>query len=145
VRVLRQEFTPERNAIGSHACSLEASKRVTNGIPLGCPLFLPVHSVNCVQTLKVAAIAAKYGMYVIAPILELSSPSPSVSLGNGTNTTSVVYNTAVVIDRTGAVIGAYRKNFPVLGTQGMVRVFGRNLHSMMPLDPTHVRFKRTCV
>jgi hypothetical protein len=23
--------------------------------------------------------------------------------------------------------------------------FGRNLHSMMPLDPTHVRFKRTCV
>jgi CO/xanthine dehydrogenase Mo-binding subunit len=25
---------------------------VTNGIPLGCPLFLPVHTVNCVQTLK---------------------------------------------------------------------------------------------
>jgi acylaminoacyl-peptidase len=23
--------------------------------------------------------------------------------------------------------------------------FGRNLHSRMPLDPTHVRFKRTCV
>jgi omega-6 fatty acid desaturase (delta-12 desaturase) len=27
--------------------------RVINGIPLGCPLFLPVHTVNCVQTLKV--------------------------------------------------------------------------------------------
>jgi hypothetical protein len=27
--------------------------RVTNGIPLGCPLLLPVRSVNCVQTLKV--------------------------------------------------------------------------------------------
>jgi hypothetical protein len=31
----------------------EASRRVTNGIPLGCPLFLPVDTVNCVQTLKV--------------------------------------------------------------------------------------------
>jgi hypothetical protein len=26
--------------------------RVTNGISLGCPLFLLVHTVNCVQTLK---------------------------------------------------------------------------------------------
>jgi beta-glucosidase len=26
--------------------------RVTNAIPLGCPLFVPVHIVNCVQTLK---------------------------------------------------------------------------------------------
>jgi serine/threonine protein kinase len=25
---------------------------VTNGIPLGCSLLLPVHTVNCVQTLK---------------------------------------------------------------------------------------------
>jgi hypothetical protein len=36
----------------SRACSLEASRSVTNGIPLGCPLFLPVDTVNCVQTLK---------------------------------------------------------------------------------------------
>jgi hypothetical protein len=41
------------DAIGSHACSLEAGRRVTNGIPLGRPLFLPVHTVNCVQTLIV--------------------------------------------------------------------------------------------
>jgi serine/threonine protein kinase len=27
--------------------------RVTNGIPLGCPLLLPVGTVNCVETLKV--------------------------------------------------------------------------------------------
>jgi hypothetical protein len=47
----RHEFTLE-DAIGSHACSLEAHMRVTNGIPHGCPLFLPVHTVNCVQTLK---------------------------------------------------------------------------------------------
>jgi hypothetical protein len=32
--------------------TLEASRRVTNGNPLGCPLFLPVHTVNFVQTLK---------------------------------------------------------------------------------------------
>jgi hypothetical protein len=52
VRVFRQKFTLE-DAIGSHACSLEASTRVTNGIPLGSSLLLPVCTVNCVQTLKV--------------------------------------------------------------------------------------------
>jgi hypothetical protein len=51
VRVFRQKFTLE-DAIGSHACSLQANMRVTNGIPLGSSLFLPVHTVNCVQTLK---------------------------------------------------------------------------------------------
>jgi hypothetical protein len=30
------------DAIGSHACSLEANMRVTNGIPLGSPLPLPL-------------------------------------------------------------------------------------------------------
>jgi hypothetical protein len=52
VRVFRQKFTLV-DAIGSHACSLEANKRVTNGIPLGSSLLLPVCTVNCVQTLKV--------------------------------------------------------------------------------------------
>jgi hypothetical protein len=52
VRVFRQKFTLE-DAIGSHACSLEANMRVTNGIPLGSSLLLPVHTVICVQTLKV--------------------------------------------------------------------------------------------
>jgi hypothetical protein len=51
----RQKFTLE-DAIGSHACSLEANieanTRVTNGIPLGSSLLLPVDTVNCVQTLK---------------------------------------------------------------------------------------------
>jgi hypothetical protein len=37
VRVFRQKFTLE-DAIGSHACSLEANMRVTNGIPLRRPL-----------------------------------------------------------------------------------------------------------
>jgi hypothetical protein len=51
VRVFRQKFTLE-DAIGSHACSLQANMRVTNGIPLGSSLLLPVDTVNCVQTLK---------------------------------------------------------------------------------------------
>jgi hypothetical protein len=41
VRVFRQNLAPE-DAIGSHACSLEANMRVSNGIPLGCTLPLPV-------------------------------------------------------------------------------------------------------
>jgi hypothetical protein len=34
VRVFQQKLTLE-DAIGSHACSLQASKRVTNEFPLG--------------------------------------------------------------------------------------------------------------
>jgi hypothetical protein len=33
-----------KDAIGSHACSLEANMRVTNGILLGNPLLLPLPS-----------------------------------------------------------------------------------------------------
>jgi hypothetical protein len=51
VRVFRQKFTLE-DAIGSHACSLQANMRVTNGIPLGSSLLLPVGTVISVQTLK---------------------------------------------------------------------------------------------
>jgi hypothetical protein len=50
VRVCRQKSTLE-DAIGSHAFSLDASKRVTNGILRGRPLLLPVHPVNYDQTL----------------------------------------------------------------------------------------------
>jgi hypothetical protein len=47
----RQKFTLD-DAIGSHACSLEANTRVTNGIPLGSSPLVPVDTVNCVATLK---------------------------------------------------------------------------------------------
>jgi arylsulfatase B/arylsulfatase I/J len=48
VRVFRQKFTLD-DAIGSHAFSLESScMHATNGIPLGCSLLLPVHTVNSV-------------------------------------------------------------------------------------------------
>ena len=44
----------------------EASRRVTNGIPLGCPLFLPVHAVNCVQTRK-----ASFGFFLLPTLKAL--------------------------------------------------------------------------
>jgi hypothetical protein len=53
VRVFRQKSTLD-DAIGSHACSLQANMRVTNAIRLGSPLLLPVATVNCVRTLKAA-------------------------------------------------------------------------------------------
>jgi hypothetical protein len=53
VRVSRQKCTL-KNAIGSHACSLEANGHVTNGIPLGGSLLLQVCTVHRVQTLKVS-------------------------------------------------------------------------------------------
>jgi len=52
---LHSEFTLEEyfeDAVGSHACSFEASMRVTNGIPIGRSLLLPVDIVNCVTPLK---------------------------------------------------------------------------------------------
>jgi hypothetical protein len=49
--VFRLESVLE-DALGSHACWLEVSMRVTNGIPLGCPLPLTVATVNSIQTLK---------------------------------------------------------------------------------------------
>ena len=55
VRVFRRTFTLV-DAIGSHTGSLEAlteCMRVTNGIPLGCPLPLIVITVITVRTLKV--------------------------------------------------------------------------------------------
>jgi hypothetical protein len=43
------------DAVGSHTCSLEVSKRVTNRIPLGwCPLLLTARTFYDVTTLKAA-------------------------------------------------------------------------------------------
>jgi hypothetical protein len=38
----------------------QTSRRVTNGIRLGCPLFLPVHTANSVQTLKVLTMTSMH-------------------------------------------------------------------------------------
>jgi hypothetical protein len=52
VHVFRQNFTSRMPLEFRAFAPVEAIRRVTNGIPLGCSLFLPVHTVNCVQTLK---------------------------------------------------------------------------------------------
>jgi hypothetical protein len=69
VRVFRHKFALE-NGIGSHICSVEASRRVTNGIPLRCPFFLLVHTVNCVQTRKAVARKGKLAGTVSVSRLE---------------------------------------------------------------------------
>ena len=44
-----QTFALE-DAIGFHTCSLEASKRVINSIPLGSPLSYRLHCTSCRNT-----------------------------------------------------------------------------------------------
>jgi hypothetical protein len=43
-----------QDAVGSHACWLEASMCVAISMPLGRPLPLTVATMNCIETLKVA-------------------------------------------------------------------------------------------
>jgi hypothetical protein len=61
VRVSDRNYT--RGCHWIHACSLEcpleATLRVTNGIPLGSSLLLPVSTVNSVQTRKVSGTAGR--------------------------------------------------------------------------------------
>ena len=56
VLVLEHNFALEA-AIGSHACWLAASTRVTNIMPLARPLPLTVGTVNNATTLKACQIA----------------------------------------------------------------------------------------
>jgi hypothetical protein len=65
VCVFRQKVTLD-NAIGPTPAPIEASKRVPNGIPLGCLLLLPVDTVNCVQTLKGYSIESMVELGVTA-------------------------------------------------------------------------------
>ena len=69
------------------------------GAPVACAH--PAEPVDGPLVKKIAALAAKYAMYVVLPIHE--------SRGGR------FYNTAVVIDRRGKLLGAYRKVFPVYG------------------------------
>jgi hypothetical protein len=65
VRIFRQNVTQE-DAIGPHACLLEESRRGANRILLGCPLFSPVHPVNCVLN-----IVGKDALYARGSVIEL--------------------------------------------------------------------------
>lgn len=52
-------------------------------------------------TEAVAKIAEKHGMYVVCPIVEMSGDK--------------TYNSAVLIDRTGGIVGSYHKIHPTIG------------------------------
>jgi hypothetical protein len=72
VLVFRQKWTLE-DAIGSHACSLEASERVTNGTHLGCSLLLPGGTVNSVQTLKAGELISTIQLKDVVAVTEIGS------------------------------------------------------------------------
>jgi hypothetical protein len=104
VRVFRQTCTPERNAIGSHTHWLEASKRVTNGIPLECPLFLSVHTVNSVQTLKATGKLTKRTDEANLPVTFDYSAADPASLVMPNNTFMTMFTDGVsVLDTSGRV------------------------------------------
>jgi hypothetical protein len=78
----RQKFTLE-DAIGSHAFApLEAYMRVTNGIPLGCSLLLPVDTVKCVQTLKAETFGWQFrGQHTVQAALKVMVHQHGTVLG----------------------------------------------------------------
>lgn len=63
----------------------------------------PAQSITGALVTAVREVASRYGMNVVAPIHELRG--------------GLKYNTAVVINRTGDVVGTYSKVFPVWGNK----------------------------
>ena len=59
-----------------------------------------------VTTCAKAAVATT-NAYVVCPFYELATPNASQDAGP-------TYNTSVLLDRTGAVVGKYRKSYPTL-------------------------------
>jgi hypothetical protein len=123
----RQKFTLE-DAIGSHACSLEANTRVTNVIPLGSSLLLPVDAVHSVQTRKVVLAVLKANPQ--AATQQCTQGRTPLHVGAGR--TVRVFHHGFCCVRVSAI-----------GLQLLYGALspGSNLHSRMPLDPTHVRLK----
>jgi hypothetical protein len=149
----RQKFTLE-DAIRSHACSLEASRRVTNGIPLGSfTLLLPVDIKNCVATLKVGrgghekgdlppqGIIAHAWKGKTAGISDRLQPVRTVRVGFATDhdnqpqqTPNNMYST---IPTGGAPLNGLKGVLP-MQVKGLARCafFDRTLHSRVPLSFT---------
>jgi hypothetical protein len=182
----RQKFTLE-DAIGSYACSLEATMRVTNGIPLGCSLVLPVDTANCVQTLKADQLCNAWtnvsacsefwycgwnsSSSTCNPAADTDhhnckalDPIPSGNLKDNAHLLLPYADWYVDAgDKASARIATLFnrilqpwRSVSNMSTHGLFDFYyeadlarcafsDKNLHLRMPLDPTHVRFKRTCV
>jgi hypothetical protein len=112
--------------IGSHACSLEAimhGMHVTNSIPLGRPLPLTVHTFYDITPRKELNIPADHVYTQLAPLRDSSKQSLAICIVD-------------VTDFPGSLVP---------GLNARCAFSDRNLHARLPLDPTHVRLKRTCV
>jgi hypothetical protein len=138
--------------------------RVTNGIPLGSSLLLPVNTVTCVQTLKVARYeSAELAAAVASPPNQSSAsassanPNPNPNLNPNLNTVGAVGAVGAGIEakerKTLEVVHALERELGPLrdrllhceATLRTVRVFRQELTLSDDIGHTHVRFKRTCV
>jgi NAD-dependent SIR2 family protein deacetylase len=109
----RQKFTIE-DAIGSHACSLEANMHVTNGIPLGSSLLLPFCTVNCGQTLKVKPDIVFFGESLPARFFELAAEDfPKCDLLIVMGTSLTVHPFASLVDKVGDPAPRLNLNLPL--------------------------------
>jgi hypothetical protein len=144
-------------------------------MPLGSSLLLPVDTVNSVQTLKVSILreverAAAVGYKEVTLLGQNVNSYRDLSTHRNTITT-LPASGGIGIDLPVANgDGRYyadadvstdpRASGKATTSEGFSTIYkpkeggarfarcafsDRNLHSRMPLDPTHVRFKRTCV
>jgi hypothetical protein len=119
--------------------------RVANGIPLGSsPVFaiFPVRIVNSVQILK-----QQLGLLLALTMASITNterclPTLKVTARPSTTRMEVIFvGTTLSSSATGTDSNVGSNSTSSRGGLGLVRVFGRNLHSRMPSDPTHVRLK----
>jgi outer membrane protein assembly factor BamB len=108
---------------------------VTNGIPLGCALFLPVRTVNCVQTLK--AIQASNGVKkwsfktdgAIIGSPALSPDGASIFFGNADNNLYAVH-TADGKRKWVCVAGVGLDSSPAVSVDGATVFIGSYDHNL---------------
>ena len=141
---------------------------MTNVIFVGWPLVLPVHTVNCVQTLKADALVMTELTLINVPLQLLTAAAHTVDVNDansggadGREVSNVRTDNARLDVRTyqipfidsgcgpvpapTAVASSVRVDRDGLASLARCAFSGRNLHSRMQFDRTHVRLKRTCV
>jgi hypothetical protein len=107
---------------------------VTNGIPLGCPLLLPVRTVNCVQTLQ-AMLVNHVSSEATKPFDRTSNPTPISDVDGGMDPNASTMNSDCTSMNPGTASMHARGSF------FLSFYFRTFLHSRMPLVPTPARSK----
>ena len=135
----RQEFTLE-DAIGSHACSLQASMRVTNGIPLGSVTLLPVDTVTCVAPLKAASFPERgFGVagWPVAPVTD------GVNAANGFQHFRIIQTGENTEGRSTCSFCARRRALLVCSREVWLRAHAYSIRSTQPHLTQH-RCRKLC-